>query len=185
MNMKLVRISKSGFSLIELSVGVAILAIAFVGAMSQLNNSQRLMAGRKAQLQTRNILLEVISVIRGSPGLYPALEVKDFGNLTYVRCYNTVGAEVPTRQKQVGAIGVPLTQDDLRKPAKIKVDAGTDFVCGEGFEVHLQPTSNPNEVLAVAMIIPPDAEAGLSQNQWQKLVTMSVYSTTIRFSSSL
>lgn len=177
--------SYSGFTLVEILVSSTIFLGVLSIALQYGTHTQRLTSGQNTKMQAQAILTQILSKVKGSSGDFPALVAQDGSSLVYVGCFDRSGTQLPinttidgSTSTSPGFIGVAASDSTQA----IRLSTGSLICKAPAVEVHLQPTQNPNEVKATAILITTGAEDAPSSS---KILTTKTFSVVTKLSSSL
>ncbi len=143
--------SESGFSLVEVMISSALLCLAIIGTNIEWIQQQQAQSGLDLQFKARNVLQSVISQVAGSASEFPSYTSSGSDRLTYVACFDELGAQ---RKNSTGKSSFTLMQvsaDALSKPLSLTSgsgDAPGNRICASaantsamtgGLEAHVTP----------------------------------------------
>ena len=178
-------INEQGFSLIEGVVSSAIFLTCLMWALQYASQTQRIMAGQNSKIDAQAVLVQVLTKTRSQGSNFPRLLGPSGQTLNYVACYSRNGTPMPL---SLGSAGSPQLVEgfvvmSVSSPDQLAKNADGSPVCiPPAVEVHFQPTSNPNEIYAVSILVKTLAESAPSAS---KIITNQTFSVMTRFTSSL
>ncbi|MGE4233345.1 MAG: prepilin-type N-terminal cleavage/methylation domain-containing protein [Bacteriovoracia bacterium] len=170
----------SGFTLIEMLVSSALLSIAILGIQLQYTQVSLSEGSQNTQMQARGVLEQVVSRVKASPGLFPALYDATGKPISYTACYTLKGVPLPNKFGS-GFWGIYINAPNPGAGANDPIAATrpdptqvTDMCnqIGVGFEVHFTQFTPINSFVDVIPLTPANLQVKTNRKYYRAQIEL-------------